>query len=301
MQPATPLPVRRTEKSKPLMKNESFSPERRKTAGDSPAVLYDGHTSEQPELHRGHRERMRDRFRNGGASSFADHELLELLLFHALPRRNTNEIAHRLLFRFGSLRGVLGAAEEDLEQVEGIGPAGTLLLRLCGVLTQRAVRERVSAFDSFETLEQVGRYLTSYYYGIPNETVCLLLFDNGMRLLRHETVSEGAVNACNPLPRTMCRLAVQHNAAAVILAHNHPGGRALPSPSDVERTLEYEAAFGAVGIPLLEHLVVAGEDYAPILRHRRVGHRKAPLCNAFPQDFVKRFYMEGEQAIYDAP
>jgi DNA repair protein RadC len=272
--------------------------EQNETAGEPPAVLYEKDRA----THCGHRRRLRKRFLQT-AEHFEDHELLELLLFYALPRRNTNEIAHRLLTHFGSLRGVLQASPDELRAVSGIGDTSAALVRLCGTLAGRVLQEEARSAPAFKSIEQLGAFLVSRFYGSGEETLLLLLFDNAMHLLQVHTVATGTVNACAVTPRELCRQALLTNASAAVLAHNHPEGLAQPSRQDLERTMEYDAAFGAVGVPLLEHLVVAEHAYVPILCGLRNGVDGIRLPNRFSEDFLKRFYMktEGERKRYDAP
>ena len=182
---------------------------------------------------------MRRRFAQTGLSGFADHEALELLLFYAIPRRDTNPLAHRLLERYGSLEGVFTAPAEDLEKVEGMGGSAALLLRLVPLLAEKS-RERTDGPVILNSTERAGEYLLRRFDGKKNELVYELCLDRKGKLL-----------ACKLLT----------NASAVILSHNHPSGVALPSSEDFATTDRARAALEGVGIPMVDHIIVADGDF----------------------------------------
>ena len=139
-------------------------------------------------IHDGHREKMRRRFAQTGLSGFADHEALELLLFYAIPRRDTNPLAHRLLERYGSLEGVFTAPAEDLEKVEGMGESAALLLRLVPLLAEKS-RERTDGPVILNSTERAGEYLLRRFDGKKNELVYELCLDRKGKLLACKLLS----------------------------------------------------------------------------------------------------------------
>lgn len=224
--------------------------------------------SQKTNLHVGHRQRVKERFLQDGLEHFAPHEVLELLLFYAVPQKDTNVMAHRLLERFSTLTGVFTATQEELCAVEGVGEHAATLLRLIlpvasQVMTDIQKTDKSEAF----TVERAGEYLIKRYLSESSEVVYLLLFDNAGRLLSCVRVYEGSVNSVSITPRMLIEIALSHHASSVILAHNHPGGLAIPSADDIGTTRLLQNAFNAVGIPFAEHIVVAGGSYVPIL-HR---------------------------------
>ena len=203
-------------------------------------------------LHDGHRQRMRQQFLSHGPQSMADHELLELALFYAIPRRDTNETAHRLLEQFGSLDRVLTAPEQELEQVEGVGQNAAVLLRLIGAMGDRARRpgreEKIVA-----SVDQAGAYFLRLLDGQRTEQLYQLCVDGKGKVLSCRMLSQGQAD--------MTVLSLRPGASGVFLAHNHPSGVALPSQADVQATVQVRDALKRLDIRLIDHIIVADGDY----------------------------------------
>lgn len=203
-------------------------------------------------LHDGHRQRAKERYGQVGADALADHELLELALFYAIPRQDTNETAHRLLKRFRSLQGVLQASPEELEQVEGVGKNAALLLHLMADISQRA---RITSLPEkiLNSPDRTGAYFMELLY-----QVCL---DGKGKLLTCRCIGKGTVSASAVHVRQVVENALYAGASTVILAHNHPSGVALPSDADVLVTRRIQEALAPLGIRLADHIIVADDDY----------------------------------------
>ncbi len=217
-------------------------------------------------MHDGHRERLKKLFVLEGLDNFNEIQVLELLLFYAIPRQDTNPLAHRLLDKFGSLSQVLEAPIEELQNVEGIGPNAATLLHLTTAvgryyMVNRAMHERV-----LSTTEKCGDFLVPFFHGRCNETVYMLCLDAKCKLLCCREVSEGSVNSAGVSPRKVVQIALTTNAATVVLAHNHPSGIAVPSAEDVQTTYRVAAALEAVEITLADHIVVADGDYTSMVQ-----------------------------------
>ena len=211
-------------------------------------------------IHDGHRDKMRRRFAQTGLSGFADHEALELLLFYAIPRRDTNPLAHRLLERYGSLEGVFSAPVEDLEKVEGMGESAALLMRLVPMLAEKS-REHTAGPVILNSTERAGEYLLRRFDGKKCELVYELCLDRKGKLLACKLLAEGDVNGAELNIRRLVENALLANASAVILSHNHPSGVALPSNEDFATTDRARAALEGVGIPMVDHIIVADGDF----------------------------------------
>lgn len=213
------------------------------------------------DLHRGHRERLRERFRTGGLDHFADHEVLELLLFYAIPRRDTNQLAHTLLDRFGSLEGVFSADPAQLCQVPGMGPGAAELLHLAQALFLRRMRQAEEAPRIVQNSADAYGCLRPYYLDRRDEMSFLICLDAKNKIIYANTLFEGSVNIVQISVRKVVEQALLHNASAVILAHNHPSGVALPSAEDYQVTLQIQKALEAVNVELRDHIVLADGDY----------------------------------------
>ena len=212
-------------------------------------------------IHDGHREKMRQRFLKGGLDSFADHEALELLLYYAIPRRDTNPIAHALMERYGSLSAVLTAPVEDLQKVEGIGESAAILLKLAPQLYRKAKLSDAEQETVLSSVERVGAYLLERFAGEKNEVVYQLCLDRKGRLLACKKLGEGGIASADLDVRRLVENAILTGASAVILSHNHPSGVALPSRDDYAATDRAKTALNVVGVGLTDHIIVADGDF----------------------------------------
>lgn len=216
-------------------------------------------------LHDGHRQRLIQRFLEEDLDSFEPHNVLELLLFYAIPRKDTNELAHVLMDTFGGLKGVLDAPYEELLRVSGIGPNAAALLKLVPSLSRiyYSSDERSVMLD---TSEKSGEYFLPYFIGQTEEVVRLACLDAGGKVISNQILHRGSVNAAEVNIRKIVNIALRNNAMGVILAHNHPGGLPLPSEEDVATTKSIREALIPMGVLLMDHIIVAGQDYVSMAR-----------------------------------
>ena len=211
-------------------------------------------------LHDGHRQRSKRRYLAVGAQGLEDRQLLELLLFYAIPRQDTNETAHRLLKRFGSLQSVLNAAPEELTGVDGVGENAAVLLRLAGDI---ALRARCSTLPQkvLNSTDRTGAYFMELLAGQRQELLYQVCLDAKGKLLTCRCISKGSVAASPVSVRQVVENALYAGASSIILAHNHPSGVALPSQQDVLVTRQLQEALAPLQIRLADHIVVADGDY----------------------------------------
>ena len=212
-------------------------------------------------IHDGHREKMRQRFLKSGLDAFADHEALELLLYYAIPRRDTNPIAHALMERYGSLSAVLAAPVEDLKKVEGVGESAAILLKLAPQLYRKAKMSDAEQEPILSSVERVGAYLLERFAGEKNEVVYQLCLDRKGKLLVCKKLGEGGVTSADLDIRRLVENALLTGASSVVLAHNHPSGVALPSRDDYAATDRAKTALAVVGVALTDHIIVADGDF----------------------------------------
>ena len=212
-------------------------------------------------IHDGHREKMRQRFLKSGLDAFADHEALELLLYYAIPRRDTNPIAHALMERYGSLSAVLTAPVEDLKKVEGVGESAAILLKLAPQLYRKAKMSDAEQETILSSVERVGAYLLERFAGEKNEVVYQLCLDRKGKLLVCKKLGEGGVASADLDIRRLVENALLTGASSVVLAHNHPSGVALPSRDDYAATDRAKTALAVVGVALTDHIIVADGDF----------------------------------------
>lgn len=224
-------------------------------------------------VHDGHRERLRQRFLDEGLEHFTDIQVLELLLFYAIARRDTNVIAHRLLDRFGSLSRVLDASVEELCKVEGVGQNAAIYLHLIIQAGRCYQRDRAELNMDFTTLEGCAKYLVPFFFGQTKEVVYLLCLDSKCKLLCCKKIAEGGVNSTEISTRKILETVLSVKASSVLLAHNHPDGMAIPSAEDVSTTMNVIAALQAVDVQFVDHLVVCNDDFVSMMQSGYMGKR----------------------------
>lgn len=215
-------------------------------------------------IHDGHRERLRQSFLEHGLSGMNDINALELLLFYAVPRRDTNELAHLLLQHFGSLDGVFSASAEELCEVEGIGAYAASLLTLVPEIMKKSRLSKSREIRQIRSSDDAGEYLLPYFMNERDEVVYLLCLDSKRAVICCAEMGRGVVNAVDASVRRIVEKALKVKACSVIVAHNHPDGLALPSREDDLFTKCLYNALETVGIRLEDHIIVADEDYISI-------------------------------------
>jgi DNA repair protein RadC len=212
-------------------------------------------------MHEGHRNRLKKRFLEEGLDGFEDHQILELLLFYAIPRRDTNETAHSLINKYGSLSGVLEADPKDLANTPGLGENSTLLLSLIPSLARIYLKDRWGARPTLNSTSRAGEYVLNLYAGRTYEVFYIICLDAQHKVIYPALVHEGTIDQAPVYPRNIVETALRHKAHSVILAHNHPGGSPAPSPQDIEVTKKIRTALESISITVLDHIIAAGELY----------------------------------------
>jgi len=212
-------------------------------------------------IHDGHRDRLKKRFAGHGLDSFDDHTVLELLLFYVLPRIDTNELAHRLIARFGGLDAVFEASIEELQKVDGIGENTAVFLRLIPQVSRRYHISKAARQAVLNSTELAGEYLIPRYLYERDEVLYVVCLDAKLSVLCCREMSRGAATSVDINIRKIVELALSQNASGVILSHNHTSGIALPSKEDRAATDEVQKALRLVDIKLIDHIIVAGDDF----------------------------------------
>ena len=213
--------------------------------------------------HDGHREHLRERFRKEGLANFQEHEVLELFLFYCLPRKDTNELGHALIKRFGSLANVLETPAEELAKLPGMGINAATFLTLIAQLERYYLMHKNDE-KILASLDDCGKYLANCFRNQRNETVMLLCLDAKCKMISCNEVGQGSVNSAAVPIRRVVEMALGVNASSAILAHNHPSGLAIPSGEDIQTTRRLALALDAVEIQLVDHIIVADSDYVSL-------------------------------------
>lgn len=217
-------------------------------------------------VHAGHRDRFRERFLQQEGRDMQPHELLELLLYYAIPRKDTNPIAHQLLNEFGgSISSVFDAPVERLEAIPGITHNTAVLIKLIPVLAKSYLTDKSDAGTILQNSSDFGNYFLPRYVGSVHEEVYVLCLDNKYRLIQAKRVYEGKVNAVEISIHKIVEYAILNKASAIVIAHNHPNGIAIPSSADIETTLKLAETLSVFHIRLLDHIIVAGDDFVSLV------------------------------------
>lgn len=214
--------------------------------------------------HQGHRDRLKNRFDQDGLQSFEDHNALELLLFYAIPRIDTNEIAHRLITQFGSVSGVFEATKDELMKVKGVGSAAASLIKMIPEYSRLYLDDKSNVGMVMDSMERWGKYLKPKFIGKTKEVTYLICLDSKMKILYSGQIGQGTVNTVNVNVRTIVEIAMRVGAVYLVLSHNHPKGFALPSHQDLITTAKIRDILKPLGIILIDHIVVSSDDYTSI-------------------------------------
>ena len=231
--------------------------------GDGPGGPVQASFLEAPApLHAGHRERLRERFMKGGADAMPDYELLELVLFRAIPRRDTKELAKRLIARFGSFAEVLNAPEGRLKEVQDVGEAVIGELKLVRAAALRLMRSEIIERPALASWAQVLDYVRAAQGYEHRELFRILFLDKKNRLIADEVQGHGTVDHTPVYVREVVKRALELSASALILVHNHPSGDPTPSRADIDMTKLIVEAARPLGVVIHDHIIVGRNGHA---------------------------------------
>ena len=214
--------------------------------------------------HAGHRQRLRQRLRQGGADALPDYELLELVLFRALPRRDTKGIAKRLLARFGTFAEAINAPEPRLKELQDVGDSVVTELKLVRAAALRLMRTEIVQRPALSSWKQVLDYLRAAQSYEHREQFRILFLDKRNRLIADEVQGQGTIDHTPVYVREVVKRALELSATAVILVHNHPSGDPTPSRADVDMTKQIVTSAAPLGIAVHDHIIVGREGHASL-------------------------------------
>ena len=208
----------------------------------------------------GHRARLRHRFLQAGAISLADYEMLELVLFRAVPQRDVKPLAKKLLEQFGDFNNVISAPQARLNDVPGVGPAVVCELKIIEAAAHRLARAKVMNRDALSSWSALMEYCKTAMAHQDTEQFRILFLDRKNVLIADEQQARGTVDHVPVYPREVVKRCLELNASAIILVHNHPSGDPTPSRADIEMTRQIEGAAKAIGITVHDHVII-GKEY----------------------------------------
>ncbi len=210
--------------------------------------------------HNGHRQRLISRFLSEGLKSFEPHNVIELILFFAIPRADTNDTAHRLITRFKTVSGVLNADYKALTSIEGVGKKSALLLRVIGQLISYTSNEQINSKAPILNSEDAIEFFKPKFAGVKVEQFYLLTMNKNGSIISCVMVSEGGFTYTDANIRKIIEEAIYDSASAAIIAHNHPHGVAVPSASDVDTTRQISEMLAKIDVNLTDHIIISQED-----------------------------------------
>lgn len=237
---------------------DSAAPDATQAEGEAQGSFLEG---PQP-LYSGHRERLRARFRQAGADALPDYELLEMVLFRAIPRRDTKDLAKRLLARFGSFAEVVNAPDGRLKEVSGVGDAVVTELKLIRAAALRLMRTEISSRPVLSSWGQVLDYLRAAQGFEHREAFRILFLDKKNRLIADEVQGLGTVDHTPVYVREVVKRALELSATAIVLVHNHPSGDPTPSRADIDMTRMIVEAGKPLGVAVHDHVIVGRNGHA---------------------------------------
>lgn len=215
-------------------------------------------------LHKGHRERMREKILKSGFEALPDHEKLEVLLFGSIPRANTNETAHRLLNRFGSFSAVLDATPAELEKIEGMGATSAFQLSIFPRVAEYYFKDKRVIKKRFETIDEIGKYVTTKFINNDIEKFYVFCLDAKGSLISETLLQTGSVNCASVDTTRIAQIVFRDNTSKFVVAHNHPHGICIPSADDLDVTARIIKHFKNFKVEFLEHFIVVDDKYCGI-------------------------------------
>jgi DNA repair protein RadC len=223
----------------------------------------DGLAEAPPHFH-GHRERLRERFREAGSEALADYEMLELVLFRAVPRRDVKPLAKDLLARFGSFAEVISAPRARLAEVEGLSEAAITEFKVVQAAAHRLAKGQVQKRPVLSSWSAVLDYVRAAQAFAEKEQFRILFLDKRNQLIADEVQQQGTVDHTPVYPREVVKRALELSATAIILVHNHPSGDPTPSRADIDMTKQVAEVAKTLGIQLYDHIIVGRDGHASL-------------------------------------
>ncbi len=247
------------------------------------------------ELHEGHRRRLREKFLKSGLAGFHDYEIVELLLSLGTPRRDCKPQAKEALKKFKTLRGVLSASPEELQQIKGIGAHSAFGIKLVREVAREFLKEQILDRPFYKSSREIFDYLYHAMRDLKKEVFKVVFLNSQHQVIDTVDLSEGTVDSSSVYPREVMEGALKHNSSALVFVHNHPSGNPAPSPSDRELTRELVYAGKIMRIKVLDHIIIGDNRY--------FSFADEGLLNEYELDFLNlklRGTSEARRRIYKA-
>lgn len=231
-------------------------------------------TNSPQNLHKDHRKRVRQEYlAHGFDEKTPPHKVLELLLFYSIPRKDTNELAHEVLNRFGgSLENVLDAEESELRSIDGISDSTIVLFQLVKHLIRTYRSKKVLNTKQAHSFDELHEFLYAKFLGLTKESFKVLTLNNRGEIISVDTLNDGDVSSVGVSTREIVEVVIKHNATGVMVAHNHPKGTAIPSSDDITLTSNINKALSHINVFFLDHLIVTENDFVSMRWSKEYQH-----------------------------
>ncbi len=227
-------------------------------------------------LHNGHRQRLKKRFVAEGLSSFEDHQALELLLFFAIPRCDTNELAHKLIASFGSLRNMFEADIADIMNVGGVGENTAILIKLLPEIASKYWFTPAQSGTQISSINSAAAFFKTLLYGKPVEHFYIVCLNSSYQVKISACLSRGTPSQTPVFIRHIVEAVMRSHTEMVLIAHNHPGGSVSPSKKDIEMTIDIQTALDSMQVRLLDHLILSDNEYFSFAAQRLIKSNYTP-------------------------
>jgi DNA repair protein RadC len=225
-------------------------------------------------LHENHRSRVRKKYlENGGLSGFADHEIIEFLMFYSVPRKDTNELAHKMINEYENVLNLLNADPYDIMRRCKVGEGSAIIINMIPQLARwynKLQSKIIEQKDLLDSSRKIGEYAKSLLIGRRNEHFYCVCLDVKRRVIGTKLISEGSVSHADVSPRQIAECAIKFNASGVILAHNHPSTDCFPSGSDKDITVTIKQTLQMLDVEVIDHVIVGGERYFSFAEHKLI-------------------------------
>lgn len=232
--------------------------------------------------HDGHRDRVREKFmKEENLNAYADHNILEMLLFYAIPRADTNELAHRLINTFGSFSAVFDADIEQLIRVDGVGKSTAVLIKMIPSVMQRYYEDKINNPSKITNTDSAAEFLKTKFFNETVEIMYLMCMNNDGKILKFTQIASGTLDYSEIDSRLILQEMLLCKATTAIIAHNHPGGICAPSLSDVNTTQQIASLLSGINARLIDHIIIAGDEHFSFSSHNKL---KSCLNNKYTTD-----------------
>lgn len=238
-------------------------------------------------LHTGHRQRVKNRFKEFGIDSFEYHEILEFLLFFGIPYKDTNEIAHKLIKKFGKFSEVFDASIQDLKEVGGMTENAAILIKALPQIAKKYREDKLENVSKLSCLNDCIIYLKNLLSDLNNEMFLMLTLDSNEKLIRCNKMTIGSVNKVHINVRNVLEQALQDRAVNIVLAHNHPSGNLSPSEDDLKVTQKIINSLSYADINVYDHIIIAGDKHYSFASERILNSLKRECPGHFLSKFAE--------------